>query len=156
MEQLLIIKKMDDTIEPPYHLFYAADPSKQAVEDYINRGKCYVAYNEKKELVGVYVLLQTRPFVVELVNVSVEKKFQKKGNGRKLVEHAINEARLLGFEILEISTGNSSLKQLGLYQRAGFTINSIDYDFFRRYYPEPIWEDGIECRHLIRLRIDLV
>lgn len=156
MEELLIIKRLKENAEPPYHLLYTADPSKVAVEDYISRGKCYVAYNDKKELVGSYVLLQTRPFIIELINLAVEEKFQKKGNGRKLVEHAINEARILGYEVLEICTGNSSLRQLGIYQRAGFSINSIDLDFFRRHYSESIWEDGIECRHLISLRIGLV
>ena len=34
-------------------------------------------------------------------------------------------------------------------------IDGIDRDFFRRNYPEPIFENGIECRHMVRLRIEL-
>lgn len=155
MEDLLIIRKLDDGMEPPYELLNEADPSKEAVDDYLLRGICYTAYNSLKELVGTYVLLKTRPFMIELVNISVAEKFRKQGNGKKLLEHAIDQARILGYDVLEVCTGNSSIRQLSLYQKAGFSIYSIDYDFFRRHYSEAIWEDGIECRHLIHLRIDM-
>lgn len=152
---MLIIEKLKDKELAPYHLLNLADPSDEAVKDYLERGTCYVAYNAKKEAIGVYVLLQTRPFTIELVNVAVDEEYQGQGYGKKLVEHAIEEARNMGFDVLEIGTGNSGIKQLSLYQKAGFSISSIDFDFFKKHYPEPIWEDGIECRHMIRLSLDL-
>ena len=155
MEKLLIINKLGVEDVPPYELLLEADPSKEAIDDYIARGECYTAYNSSKELVGVYVLLKTRPFTIELVNIAVVDKFREKGNARILLEHAINQSRLLGYDMLEVCTGNSSIRQLMIYQKAGFTIYSIDYDFFRRNYSEVIWENGIECRHLIKLRIDI-
>jgi hypothetical protein len=42
-----------------------------------------------------------------------------------------------------------------LYQKCGFRIVGVDFDFFRRTHPEPIYENGIECRDMIRMRIDL-
>lgn len=155
MEDLLIIERLETRLEAPYELLLEADPSKEAIEDYLERGECFTAYNSSKELVGVYVLLKTRPFTIELINIAISKKFRQKGNAKKLLEHAIDQSRLMGYETLEVATGNSSLRQLMIYQKAGFSIYSIDYDFFRRNYSEPIWENNIECRHLIRLRMDI-
>lgn len=153
--EIFIIEKLKEKEYAPYHLLNLADPSDKAVKDYLDRGICYVAYNEEKQIIGVYVLLQTRPFTIELVNVAVDKEYQGQGYGKKLVAHAIEEARDMGFDVLEVGTGNAGIKQLSLYQKAGFSISSIDFDFFRKHYPEPIWEDGIECRHMIRLSMDL-
>lgn len=152
---MLVIEKLKEKEVPPYHLLNLADPSDKAVKDYLERGECYIASNDSKEVIGVYVLLRTRPFTIELVNVAVDEAHRGNGYGRKLVEHAIEQARLDGFEVLEVGTGNSSTNQLALYQKAGFNITSIDYDFFRKHYSEPIWENGIECRHMIRMSIDL-
>lgn len=152
---MLVIEKLREKEIPPYHLLNLADPSDKAVKDYLERGECYIACSENKDVIGVYVLLRTRPFTIELVNVAVDEEHQGKGYGRKLVEHAIEQARLEGFDVLEVGTGNSSTQQLALYQKAGFNITSIDYDFFRKHYAEPIWENDIECRHMIRMSIDL-
>ncbi len=152
---MLVIEKLKEKEVPPYHLLNLADPSDKAVKDYLERGECYIACNANKEVIGVYVLLRTRPFTIELVNVAVDEVHRGNGYGRKLVEHAIEQARLDGFEVEEVGTGKSSTNQLALYQKAGFNITSIDYDFFRKHYSEPIWENGIECRHMIRMSMDL-
>ena len=56
-----------------------------------------------------------------------------------------------GYKKIEIGTGNSSLGQLALYQKCGFRITGIDIDFFIRCYQEEIFENGIQCRDMIRL-----
>lgn len=152
---ILVIEKLREKEVPPYHLLNLADPSDKAVKDYLERGECYIACNTNKDVIGVYVLLRTRPFTIELVNVAVDEEYQGNGYGKKLVQHAIDEARSRGFDTLEVGTGNSGTNQLAMYQKAGFTITSIDFDFFRKHYTEPIWENGIECRHMIRMSIDL-
>lgn len=154
MDDMLIIEQLKDKEAPPYELLNMADPSDEAVKDYLERGICFIA-STNNEVIGVYVLLQTRPFTIELVNVAVAEEHRGLGYGKKLVTHAIDEARKRGFHVLEVGTGNAGIKQLSLYQKAGFTMTSIDYDFFRKHYPEPIWEDGIECRHMVRMSMDL-
>lgn len=64
-------------------------------------------------------------------------------------------ARGQGAKTLEIGTGNSSLNQLGLYQKCGFRIIGVDKDFFTRHYEDEIVENGIICRDMIRLSMDL-
>ncbi|MEW8978327.1 MAG: GNAT family N-acetyltransferase [Symbiobacterium sp.] len=140
--------------EAPMALLLLADPSREAVESYLRRGRCYVG-ELAGQVVAVCVLIETRPHTVELVNVAVAEEEQGRGIGRRMVLHAIDVARSLGFRSIEVGTGNSSLKQLALYQRCGFRIVGVDLDFFTRHYPEPIYENGILCRDMIRLRLDL-
>jgi CubicO group peptidase (beta-lactamase class C family) len=77
-----------------------ADPSIEAVNEYISRGMVYVACREA-QIIGIYVLIKTRPFTLELVNVAVAKKYQGKGIGKRLVLDAIEKAKQAKAKILE-------------------------------------------------------
>lgn len=140
--------------QAPTELLLLADLSPKLVEDYVARGQCFVAEADQ-QVVGVYVLLPTRPETAELVNIAVDEEFQGQGIGKQLVNHAIQEAKRLGFKTLEIGTGNSSIGQLALYQKCGFRITGIDKDFFIRHYSEEIYENGMQVVDMIRLSQDL-
>jgi ribosomal protein S18 acetylase RimI-like enzyme len=148
------IRKLNIGEKPPMELLLLADPSQDIVEKYVNRGECFVAESEM-QIVGVYVLLPTRPETVELVNVAVTKEKHGIGIGKQLVLDAIQVSRLKGYKTIEIGTGNSGIGQLALYQKCGFRIIGVDMDFFIKHYPEPIFENGILCRDMIRLSQDL-
>lgn len=135
-------------------LLLLADPSRTHVEEYLQRGECCVAERDG-QIIGVYVLLPTRPGTVELVNIAVKTAQHGKGLGKNLVMNAIESARSMGYKTIEVGTGNSSIGQLALYQKCGFRITSVDRDFFIRHYPEEIFENGIQCRDMIRLTQDL-
>ncbi|MGG4494643.1 GNAT family N-acetyltransferase [Brevibacillus reuszeri] len=148
------IRKLAPHEEAPMNLLLLADPSQKLVEEYLQRGQCYVAAKEN-DLVGVYVLIQTRPDTIELVNVAVDEGHQGQGIGKKLVLHAIEVAKASGYKTIEVGTGNSSLDQLALYQKCGFRMTWIDKDFFIRHYNEPIFENGIQLFDMVRLSQDL-
>lgn len=148
------IRKLKEDEQPPMALLLLADPSQKLVDEYIKRGQCFVAEAENS-IIGVYVLLRTRPETVELVNIAVEENNQGKGIGKQLVLHAIQNAKLLGFKTIEIGTGNSGIGQLALYQKCGFRITGVDKDFFIRHYSEKIFENGIQVVDMIRLSQDL-
>ncbi|MGM0843162.1 MAG: GNAT family N-acetyltransferase [Bacillota bacterium] len=150
----MIIRKRKKDEELPMELLLLADPSEEIVKEYIYRGECFVAELEKK-IVGVYVLLPTRPETVELVNVAVAEELHGKGIGKQLVMAAVKVAREKGYKTIEVGTGNSGVGQLALYQKCGFRIVGVDLDFFVRHYPEEIFENGIQCRDMIRLSQDL-
>ena len=138
--------------EYPLSLLLLADPSQEIVEGYIRRGQCFVA-ERTSQIVGVYVLIDTRPQTVELVNVAVAEEERGKGIGKRLVCHAIETARRMDCRTMEVGTGNSSVGQLALYQKCGFRIVGVDTDFFVRHYSEPIYENGIQCRDMVRLSV---
>lgn len=140
--------------EPPMDLLLLADPSEKMVKDYIKRGDCYIA-EFNNEIIGVYVLLPTRPNTVEVVNIAVREEHQGKGIGKQLVMDAIQKAKEKGYSTIEIGTGNSSISQLALYQKCGFRLTGIERDFFMKHYDEEIFENGIPCRDMIRLSQDI-
>lgn len=148
------VDKLGLNEEPPMDLLLLADPSKAMIEHYLKRGQCYVAKRDGS-MMAVYVLLPTRPETVELVNIAVGEKHQGKGIGTRLVNHAIETAKLQGYRTIEVGTGNSSIGQLALYQKCGFRIVGVDRDFFVRHYTGEIIENGIPCRDMIRLSQDL-
>ncbi|RAT95012.1 GNAT family N-acetyltransferase [Brevibacillus sp. Leaf182] len=148
------IRKLAVQEQPPMDLLLLADPSVRLVRDYLQRGQCYVAILEDS-IVGVYVLIPTRPDTIELVNVAVDEAHHGKGIGKKLVLHSIDVAKSLGYKTIEVGTGNSSVGQLALYQKCGFRMNWIDRDFFLRHYEEEIYENGIQVVDMVRLSQDI-
>jgi len=152
MSGVLEIRSLTEGEDAPYDLLLLADPSREIVEEILKRGHTFLGLSGG-EIVGVYVLLDTRPFVVELMNIAVVEEKQGRGFGKRLLADSIKQARGLGARVMEVATGNSSLDQLALYQKAGFRIHSVERDFFSDY--EQIIENGIRCLDLIRLKQDL-
>ena len=148
------IKKLSNKTEIPYDLLSISDPSIESINEYVNRGDCYVAY-KNSTIIGVYILIKTRPLTVELVNISVEESHQGTGIGKQLLYNAINTVKKSNAKVIEVGTGNSSISQLAFYQKCGFRIVGVDKDYFKKYYKEKIIENGIECIDMIRLNIDL-
>lgn len=148
------IRRLNVDEKPPMDLLLLADPSRKIVEDYLQRGNCFIAENIG-QIIGVYVLLPTRPETMELVNIAVIESQQGNGIGKKLLTHAIQTAKSMGYKTIEVGTRNSSIGQLALYQKCGFRIIGVDLDFFIKHYSEEIFENGIQCRDMIRLSQDL-
>ena len=142
------------TATPQRDLLLLADESEDSVADYIGRGSCYIARRDGVTL-GQYVLLHTRPFTAEIVNIAVLPAYQRRGIATALIAHAVLTAREKGFRILEIGTGDCGTRQIALYERCGFRRCGLDEDYFRKHYPAPIFENGVECRHMVRLRMEL-
>ncbi|MCD8186778.1 MAG: GNAT family N-acetyltransferase [Rikenellaceae bacterium] len=140
--------------EIPYDLLHLADPCREAVKDYLSRGSCTGGFADGV-LVGQYVLLPTRPFTVELVNVAVREPWQHQGIGRKIVAHAVASAQKRGFKTVEVGTAAVAVTHVAFYQKCGFTIIHVDFDFFIRHYPELMYADGLRLRDMIRMKRDL-
>jgi ribosomal protein S18 acetylase RimI-like enzyme len=150
----LEIRRLRSEESFPMPLLLLADPSHEVVESYIHRGRCFIG-ELNGQIVGVYVLIDTRPLTVELVNIAVAEDKQGMGIGKQLVLHAIEVARASGYKTIEVGTGNSSIGQLALYQKCGFRVVGVDRGFFELHYSEPIYENGIQCRDMIRLALNL-
>lgn len=148
------IRQLDKDEPVPIQLLLQADPSEKLISAYVCSGKCFVA-EENEHIIGTYVLFEKDTSTIELKNIAVQEKLQGKGIGKTLLSHAIEQARKLGYKTIQVGTGNSSIGQLAFYQKCGFRIKEIDHDFFLRHYPEIIIEDGIQCRDMIILSMDI-
>jgi ribosomal protein S18 acetylase RimI-like enzyme len=150
----ITINKLDSKSDAPMELLLLADPSEELVKNYLKKGTCYTA-ELKGETVGVVLFMETKPQIIEIMNIAVKEEFQNKGIGKKLLLYVIEEIKKGDTKAIEIGTGNPGVVQMLLYQKCGFRIVGVDFDFFRRTHPEPIYENGIECRDMIRMRMEL-
>ena len=126
----------------PKSLLLLADPSEQQVATYVQRGVTYVAKQEDN-VIGVYVILETRPKTMEIMNIAVVEHLQGKGIGKKLLSHAIETAKGYGMSKLEVGTGNSSVSQLALYQKCGFRIFLLILITFRSIMKKRLLKMGL-------------
>lgn len=150
----ITIEQLTDLNSAPFALLQLADPSTEQINQYLKNGSCFAA-KSGDEIIGAIVLLPISAATIEIKNIAVQENWQGKGIGKQLLQFAETFARQHSYEKLLIGTGNSSIGQLALYQKMGFEINDIKRDFFLIHYSEPIFENGIRCRHMIMLEKNL-
>ena len=138
-----------------FSLLLSADPSKKIVTDYLKRGLCFEKRTYSNELIGVLVLLPTRPETIEIVNIAIDERYQNQRFGQELLEFAIDFSKKEKYRSIEIGTGSTSFGQLYLYQKCGFRMISIDTDFFTHHYDTEIIENRLVLKDMVRLRLDL-
>ena len=134
-------------------LLLLSDPSEEVIAEYYDQSIRFIAKLDSKT-VGALLLLKTRPRTMEIMNISVYEEYQNKGIGRALINKAIEYAKSTNVKVLEIGTGNPGLMQMMLYQKCGFRIVGVELDYFRKNHDEKIFENGIECRDMIRMKME--
>lgn len=139
--------------EIPLELLLQADPSEQKIRSYIGSSLIFAAV-ESNAVIGVCVVGYLSEEKAELFNVSVSKEFQKKGVGTKLLEHVLGTLKLKGITRVELGTGTFGY-QLTYYQRLGFRVSSVVKDHFIKNYSDPIYEQDIRLKDMLRLYINL-
>ncbi len=149
-----MIQEINDTRAIPLELLHLADPSDEMLDSYLDRSVGFVCLHDS-EIIGALLMIPTRPYTMEIMNISVYEKYHNQGIGRQLIEKAIQKAKDLGMRKMEIGTGNPGVVQMLLYQKCGFRIVGIEFDYFRNNYEERIIENGIECRDMIRMELFL-
>jgi ribosomal protein S18 acetylase RimI-like enzyme len=141
---------IEDPAHAPFELLELADPSRSKINDYLQKGQCFVALLNAVRI-GVFVLQELSPDTIEIKNMAVGIEYQGRGYGKQLLRQAATIARKAGYQKIIIATGNSSIGQLALYQKAGFEMTRLELNYFLHHYDQPIIENGIPCKHLIVL-----
>lgn len=142
--------------DAPHTLLLLADPSEDKLASYLPQSRCFVALAEKDhhEVRGACAVLPLPGGGYELMSIAVAPEHQRRGIGSQLLQHVIGVFRYSGAPRLEVGTGSFGY-QLAFYQRHGFRVTAIDRDFFVTHYPQPIFEDGIQLRDMLRLTLEL-
>lgn len=143
-------KKLNKNDHIPFELLLLADPSKEIIDEYLKQSDLFVAKNND-EILGVLVLFPLTKETVEIKNVAVKTEFQGQGLGSFLIANAVKVALHNKLKTICIGTANSSVKQLCLYQKLGFEITDIKRNFFTNNYAQPIYENGIQAKHMLIL-----
>lgn len=150
----LLTELLQKDEEIPYDLLLLADETFGAIEKYIDKSSIYVLKRDNR-IIAVYVLQAVTAHTVEIKNIAVDKPLQGQGIGQQLLGDAINRAKGMGFKKIIIGTGNAAIKQLYVYQKIGFEIYDIKHGFFLDNYPKPLYENGIQLKHMIMLKMNI-
>ena len=140
-----------------YNLLLMADPNLTTIKQYIPNALVLLAFscqNDSEQLIGIAVLTSSENKVKELKNIAIAEEYQGKGYAKQLIKAAKQQAKTQGANQLTVGTGNSSLSQLALYQKCGFRLSHVVKDFFKTY-PEPIFENDIQCIDMVMLSCEL-
>jgi putative acetyltransferase len=70
--------------------------------------------------VGTCALIVTGPDAFEVAKMAVDEAYQGMGIGRKLLQHAVAEAKQLGAKTLSLETNTKLQSALHLYETTGF------------------------------------
>lgn len=154
MNQEFSIRKLSGRENIPFELLLLADPSIPMIETYIYDSEIFVV-EEGEAIIACCALCRAGEGVMEIRNIAVKDERQGKGIGSIMLGSVIEDCKSRGITELIIGTGNSSVGQLYLYQKAGFRITGIKKDYFADNYPEIIVENGIVCSDMIVLSLTL-
>jgi GNAT superfamily N-acetyltransferase len=139
-------------------LFRLAEDSETALDGYIDLGTVWVARAENGAVVGhLQCVVRDGRQVAEIVNTAVAEPWRGRGIGRRLVDHAVAEARASGLSRVEVATATADVGNLRFYQRCGFRMSRVVPDVFvpAAGYPEQILIDGIPLRDQVWFTLDL-
>ncbi|RKD73614.1 acetyltransferase (GNAT) family protein [Sinobaca qinghaiensis] len=145
-----MIRPLTSMEDPPMSLLLSADPSDKMVQSYLDKGVCFVM-EKHDQIVGAYILVPVEADASEIANIAVLEKYQRQGLGKALLLDAFSRAENLPVSRLLIGTADASIHQLTFYQAMGFHITGRISNFFVEHYEEPIYENGVQCRDMIRL-----
>lgn len=139
----------------PMALLLEADPDQDNVRHYLEESLGFVAL-EGEQIIGACLVLPLSGSSIqaEIMNVSVEPTHQKRGIGSQLLRTVIDELKAQSYEKLVLGTGTFGY-QLTYYQRLGFRVEGVEKDHFLLHYPDPIWENGIQHKDMLRLSLEL-
>jgi len=123
-------------------LLLLGDEQESMIDRYLERGDLFTLASGD-ELVGVAVVTDEGGGVLELQNIAVAQRRQRKGYGTTLLRHVLAHYQNKAGRMI-LGTGDFP-KMIDFYQKCGFERTHVIPDFFLRY-DHPMYEDGILLR----------
>lgn len=136
-------------------LLLLADEQESMIDCYLDRGTLYVL--EEQDVKAVCVVTdegeEEGKRILEIKNLAVAPKSQRKGYGRAMIEF-VKKQYTDSFDILQVGTGDSILT-IPFYEKCGFHKSHVIKNFFVDNYDHPIYEEGIQLVDMVYLRMVL-
>jgi GNAT superfamily N-acetyltransferase len=150
------IEEYDGPREDLRWSFRLAEDSEAALAGYLHRGVVWVARGEDGAVVG-HLQATTEGEEWEVVNTAVAEEWRDRGVGRRMLAHAVAEARRAGAIRVVLATAAADIGNLRFYQRCGFRMTRVVPDAFvpATGYPDPIEIDGIPLRDQVWFELAL-
>ena len=142
-----------DAADIPMQLLLEADPCERNIQSYLNDSWCFVGILDGN-IVGACVAKLIHDGCAEIYNVAVWPAYQQQGIGSDMLQFTVAELAKKNVQRIELGTGTFGY-QLTYYQKMGFRVDAVIKDHFLTHYAEPIFENGIQHKDMLRLYIDL-
>jgi len=130
-------------------LLLLADEQESMIDKYLECGRMFIL-QEKNISVAVCVVADVGDKILEIKNLAVDKKFQRKGYGRFMIEF-VSQKFKDKFSILQVGTGDSPAT-LPFYESCDFKRHHVIKNFFIDNYDHKIFEGGVQLADMIILR----
>lgn len=131
-------------------LLLLADPYEGMIERYLSKGELYLLSCDGRPACEAVVTAVSET-VCELKNLACYEEEQGKGYASELVRYLFG-VYAEQFQTMLVGTSDTMIP---FYQKFGFVFSHIEPNFFTRNYPDPIWEDGVQCIDMTYLKKDL-
>jgi ribosomal protein S18 acetylase RimI-like enzyme len=144
------IKRIDKNKESFMDLLLLGDEQENMVKKYLERGELYALY--ENDLKTVAVITEDNQGIFELKNIATYEKYQGMGYGSLMIKHIIENYKIR-CKLLLVGTGNVDWI-LKFYKKFGFVYSHTIKDFFINNYDHEMFENGMQLRDMIYLKID--
>lgn len=128
-----------------------ADPSKQAIDRYLGKSDLFVMF-EGADPVCAACVQEVSKDTCELKNVAATK--MRRGYGSKMIEYLCRYYKDK-YNFMEVGTADTSIGNIQFYERNGFVKTHRIDNFFIDNYDEPIYENEMQCKHMVMLKRNL-
>jgi N-acetylglutamate synthase-like GNAT family acetyltransferase len=105
-------------------------------QHYVVPGNTFIVAEIAGQIVGSGALVKEAAGVGRLVRMSVHSGWQRRGIGRKLVQHLIAKANEQGYKTLLVETNHDWYDAIGLYESCGFS--EYDRDEESRHFQQEL------------------
>lgn len=128
-------------------LLLIGDESETMIDRYLDHGNLYAGILNGIPIT-VCVALTIDDTTVEIKNLAVSPSFQRRGFGRRMLEHVEN---LNPNKSIILGTGETP-STLRFYEKCGYRYSHRVPNFFTNNYSNPIIEEGVLLRDMIYLK----
>ncbi len=146
------IKVIEENKKDFLDLLLLADEQEDMIDKYLDRGKLFALYDGG--LKSICVVTDEGNGSYELQNLATYEQFQGKGYGKSLVRHIRDYYKGKGTTML-VGTGDVPWI-LSFYEGCGFVYSHRLKNYFLDHYDEPMFEEGVQLKDKVYLKMDLV
>lgn len=127
-------------------LLCESDPNINLVENYLRDGRLF-AYFENNEPISFIVVKETNDTTLEIKNVLTLEKYRGRSLAKALIQYVENLYKNKTTYL--IGTANSSITNMLIYTKLGYTYSHKIENFFIDYYPQEIYENNMQATDLL-------
>jgi putative acetyltransferase len=87
---------------------------------YARRGGAFFVLTHDDQVIGTVALARVTDSIAELCRMYLAPSYRRQGLGRRMLDHACDEARRRGFSELHLETASVLVEAIALYRSGGF------------------------------------